>query len=99
MSLTAPAGLYKALAIVVFNNLPIQGGQNSTSIQVLTLKVEDNITPILAILVLVIFFVVILFGQALHDSFKLKNISLYFTQIIINFLLNIRNGTLSGHII
>ncbi len=72
----APAGLYDVSAIIVYNNLPILDSERSTSLQVKSPKIGDVQTLIIAIFVLVLFFVVILLGQAIYDAIKLKSIIL-----------------------
>lgn len=72
----APAGLYDVSAIIVYNNLPIIDSERSTSIQVKSPKIGDVYTPIFAIFVITLFFIVILLGQATYDAIKLKSISL-----------------------
>ncbi|MCE7736920.1 MAG: hypothetical protein GPJ54_18695 [Candidatus Heimdallarchaeota archaeon] len=77
ITFTAPAGIYVATSIVIFNNLPIASSQNSIPIQILSPKIGDNQSPIIAILILVLFIILILFGQAIYDSIKLKNVNLH----------------------
>ncbi len=76
IAFTAPAGLYVATAVLIFNNFPIQNSQNSIPIQVLSPKIGDNQTPIAAIIVLALFFILILLSQAMYDSIKLKKVIL-----------------------
>ena len=76
LTFMAPAGEYNAIAVVVFNNLPIQNSEKSISLQIKGPKVGDNQTLILSIVILALFFILLLLGQATYDTIKLKNVIL-----------------------
>ncbi|MDH5403849.1 MAG: hypothetical protein OEY49_15235 [Candidatus Heimdallarchaeota archaeon] len=72
VSFTVYSGQYMLNAIIFYNNFPINDSVVTRDLQVRSPPFGDNITPLVALIILIIFVILFLFIQAFYDYMRLK---------------------------